>query len=491
MERLISWSLDNRAIVLFLSVVWIIVGLRSLTHLPIDAVPDVTNVQVMVNTEAPGLSPPEVESLVTVPVEGGLLGLPKVDQVRSLSKYGLSQVTVVFEEGTDLYFARQLVGERLASVSDELPDSVGAPSMGPIATGLSEIYQYQLMGDERWDATSLRTLQDWFVKRQLLAIDGVTEVNSFGGFEKEYQIVLSPQALQSYNLSYDNVFRSVQNNNRNVGGGFLDARGDQLLVRGLGKASNRQALEQLVVGNREGVPILLKDVAKVEIGAALRQGAVTRDGQGEAVIGIVMMLAGENSRTVARKVHKKVEAIAQDLPDGVSINTFYDRTELVDRTLKTVQKNLLEGALLVILVLFLFLGDFRAAVIVASTIPLSFLGAAFLMLITGVSGNLMSLGALDFGLIVDGAVVMTEHTIAAMALAGGGGKLRERVRHSCQEVARPLFFGIGIIIAVYLPLLALTGLEGKMFRPMALTVVYALFSSLLLSFTLLSSLFHL
>lgn len=483
MSNLIRWSLGNRALVLFLSLIWIVAGCYSLTRLPVDAVPDVTNIQVTVNTEAPGLSPPEVESLVTVPVEGVLLGLPRVEEVRSLSKYGLSQVTVVFSEGTDLYFARQLVGERLPVLSDQLPESVGAPNMGPIATGLSEIYQYQLRGDERWDAMSLRTLQDWFVKRQLLAVDGVTEVNSFGGLEKEYQVVLSPQALQEFGLSYHQVFEAITVNNRNVGGGFLDSRGDQLLVRGLSRAENLSQLEQLVIASPSGVPILLKDVGHVEIGGALRQGAVSRDGEGEAVIGIVMMLAGENSRAVASRIEQKVQQLRTQLPSGVEIDTFYDRTELVDRTLHTVRTNLLEGALLVVLVLFLFLGNLRAALVVALVIPMSFLGAAVLMVQTGVSGNLMSLGALDFGLIVDGAVVMAEHAVAALALARAM-PLKERVEEACTEVARPLMFGLIIIIAVYLPLLALSGLEGKMFRPMALTVVYALAGSMLLSFTL-------
>lgn len=484
MERVISWSLANRPIVLFLALIWIVAGLSSLTQLPIDAVPDVTNVQVVVNTEAPGLSPPEVESLVTVPVEGVLLGLPKVEEVRSLSKYGLSQVTVVFRDGTDLYFARQLVGERLAGIGEDLPASVSAPVMGPIATGLSEIYQYELVGDENWDAMSLRTLQDWFVKRQLLGIDGVTEVNSFGGSEKEYQVVVSPQALQSYGLSYDDLFSALEKNNRNVGGGFLDARGDQLLLRGLALAADAEALGKIVVAWHDGVPILVKNVAEVKIGGALRQGAVTRDGSGETVTGIVMMLAGENSRAVAQRVHQRIRKLAGELPEGVRINTFYDRTELVDRTLATVERNLAEGAFLVVVILFAFLGNFRAALVVASVIPMSFLGAAFLMVQTGVSGNLMSLGALDFGLIVDGAVVMTEHTIAALAVLSSAGSIVDRVRHSCAEVARPLIFGLTIIVAVYLPLLALTGLEGKMFRPMALTVVYALLGSMVLSYTL-------
>ncbi len=484
MERLITWSLANRPLILFLAVAWLVVGTHSLTRLPIDAVPDVTNIQVTVNTEAVGLSPPEVETLITVPVETALLGLPQVEEVRSLSKYGLSQVTVVFEEGTDLYFARQLVGERLVGVGDDFPESSGQPAMGPIATGLSEIYQYELRGDERWDLTSLRTLQDWFVKRQLLGVRGVTEVNSFGGLEKQYEVVLDPNRLESYGLTYRQVFEVLEGDNRNVGGGFIESRGDQLLVRGLSLSQNADDLNALVVHSDESRPVRLSDVAEVRVGGALRQGAVSRDGRGEVVIGIVMMLAGENSRTVSHRVDQRIQELKKELPEGVTIETFYNRTELVERTLSTVSKNLVEGAALVIIVLFVFLGDIRAALVVSSVIPFSFLFAATLMVETGVSGNLMSLGALDFGLIVDGAVVMTEHTVAALALVSGSGPLKARVELACREMARPMLFGLGIIIAVYLPLLALTGLEGKMFRPMALTVVYALLGSMILSFTL-------
>lgn len=484
MERLISWSLANRALVLFLALLWLGVGLRSLSELPVDAVPDVTNIQVTVNTEAMGLSPPEVESLVTIPVESSLLGLPRLEEVRSLSKYGLSQVTVVFEEGTDLYFARQLVSERLAGTGDEFPAGVSQPALGPIATGLSEIYQYELRGDHRWDAMELRSLHDWFVKRQLLSVPGVTEVNSYGGLEKQYEVVIDPVKLEGYGLDFHNVFEVLEGDNRNVGGGFIETRGDQLLVRGLSLSQNIDDLKTLVVQSRDGRSVYLSDIAEIRLGGALRQGGVTRDGKGEVVIGIVMMLAGENSRTVAQRVDERVVALRQELPEGVEIDTFYDRTELVERTLHTVSKNLIEGALLVVVVLFVFLGDLRAALVVSTVIPFSFLFAATLMLWSGVSGNLMSLGALDFGLIVDGAVVMTEHTVAALALLAAKGTMKERVEKACHEMARPMLFGLGIIIAVYLPLLALTGLEGKMFRPMALTVIYALVGSMILSFTL-------
>jgi cobalt-zinc-cadmium resistance protein CzcA len=486
MERLVSWSLANRPLVLFLAVLWLAVGFRSLADLPIDAVPDVTNVQVVVNTEAIGLSPPEVESLITVPVETTLLGLPHVEEVRSLSKYGLSQVTVVFDEGTNLYFARQLVGERLSGAGEDFPEGAGQPAMGPIATGLSEIYQYELRGDERWDPMSLRTLHDWFVKRQLLSVEGVTEVNSFGGLEKQYEVVLDPARLESYGLDYHQVFAVLEGDNRNVGGGFLESRGDQLLVRGLSLSQSMEDLRSLVLASPEGRTIRLGDVAEIRLGGALRQGAVSRDGKGEAVIGIVMMLAGENSRTVAHRVDQRIKELSKELPEGAEIDTFYNRTDLVDRTLHTVSKNLIEGAILVVLVLFVFLGDIRAALVVSAVIPFSFLFAATLMLYTGVSGNLMSLGALDFGLIVDGAVVMTEHTVAVLALLSlrKGQSITGQVEKACRDMARPMVFGLGIIIAVYLPLLALTGLEGKMFRPMALTVVYALVGSMILSFTL-------
>lgn len=484
MERLISWSLANRPLVIFLALVWLVVGLRSLAELPIDAVPDVTNIQVTVDTEANGLSPPEVESLITVPVETALLGLPHVEEVRSLSKYGLSQVTVVFKEGTNLYFARQLVGERLAGLGDDFPEGARGPSMGPIATGLSEIYQYQLVGDERWNLMELRTLQDWFMKRRLLDIPGVTEVNSIGGLEKQYEVVLDPARLRSFGLDFHKVFSILEGDNRNVGGGFIESRGDQLLVRGLSLSHGIDDLRSLVVLSKDGRSVKLSDVAEVRLGGALRQGAVTRDGRGEAVIGIVMMLAGENSRTVAQRVDERIQQLRNELPEGVTIDTFYNRTELVDRTLRTVATNLIEGAVLVVLVLFVFLGDIRAALVVSSVIPFSFLWAATLMVKTGVSGNLMSLGALDFGLLVDGAVVMAEHTVAALVLMSGTGSMVERVEKACREMARPMAFGLGIIIAVYLPLLALTGLEGRMFRPMALTVVYALTGSMLLSFTL-------
>ncbi len=484
MEKLIRWSLANRPLVIFLAILWLAFGFYSLTNLPIDAVPDVTNIQVAVNTEAAGLSPPEVEALVTVQVEAALLGLPRIEEVRSLSKYGLSQVTVVFDEGMDLYFARQLVGERLAGVGSELPEGVEPPTMGPMATGLSEIYQYELKGDERWDLIKLRTLHDWFVKRQLMTVSGVTEINSFGGLEKQYEVVIDPIKLESYGLDYHQVFNVLESDNRNVGGGFLESRGDQLLVRGLSLSESIEDLKALVVDTRQSQPIRLSDIAEVHISGALRQGAVSRDGTGEAVIGIVMMLAGENSRTVSHRVDERVEQLRKELPEGVTIDTFYDRTELVDRTLGTVSTNLAEGAALVIIVLFVFLGDLRAALVVSLVIPFSFLFAAALMVQTGVSGNLMSLGALDFGLLVDGAVVMTEHTIAALALMHGGGSMVDRVEKACREMARPMLFGLGIIIAVYLPILALTGLEGKMFKPMALTVIYALVGSMILSFTL-------
>lgn len=472
-DRLLEFSLGNRAVVLLLTLLLVGLGLHSLQRLPIDAVPDVTNVQVQINANAPGLSPPEVEKLVTFPVEQAMMGLPDVDEVRSLSKYGLSQVTVVFSEDTDIFKARQLVLERLQVARSDIPAGLAEPEMGPISTGLGEIYQYELVGDSRWSQGELRALQDWFVKRQLLTVKGLTEVNSFGGLEIQYEVVVDPALLRGFRLTVRDVFTALEQNNRNAGAGLMEYRDEQYLIRGLGLVESIEDIEQIKVAEHQGTPVRIADVARVQKGAALRQGAVTRDGRGEAVTGIAMMLIGENSRVVAQRVGRKLAEIEAQLPDGVNIDTFYDRTELVDRTIRTVLTNLLEGALLVVLVLFLFLGDVRAALVVALAIPLSMLFAAILMVRAGISGNLMSLGALDFGLVVDGSVVMVENAVRRTG----------SVLQAAKEVGRPIVFGLGIIMMVYLPVLTLTGMEGKMFRPMAYTVVFALLGSLLLALT--------
>jgi heavy metal efflux system protein len=488
-NALIRFSVSQRLLVLLAVVLLIGAGIYSLKSLPIDAVPDVTNVQVQVLTAAPALSPLDVERQITFPVEVAMSGLPDIAEIRSVSKFGLSAVTVVFDDSVNTYFARQLVLERLSQAREQIPAGIGAPEMGPISTGLGEIYQYELKSTnpKEYDATALRTIQDWSVRRQLLGVSGVTEVNSFGGFEKQYQVRLDPAKLQAYGLSLREVFEAVARNNANVGGAYIEKDAEQYLLRGIGLVSSPEDIRMIVVKTgKDGVPIFVRDVGEVVAGATVRQGAVTSNGEGEIVAGIAMMLKGENSRAVVERVKARVEEVRKTLPKGVELIPFYDRTELVDRTIWTVAKNLIEGAIFVIVVLILLLGNWRGALLVATIIPLSMLFAAILMRVFNVSGNLMSLGALDFGLIVDGAVVMVENAVRRRAEAQheGAKEPPERtILDACLEVARPVVFAVAIIAIVYLPILSLTGIEGKMFKPMALTVVFALVGSLLLSLT--------
>ncbi len=488
-EGLIRFAVRQRLLVLLMVAVLVGAGVYSLQRLPIDAVPDVTNVQVQVLTSAPSLAPLEIERQITFPVEVAMSGLPGIEEIRSVSKFGLSAVTVVFEDSTDIYFARQLVLERLSAAREQIPEEIGSPEMGPISTGLGEIYQYELKAapGSGYDATSLRTVQDWIVRRQLLGVEGITEVNSFGGREKQYQVRLDPARLQSYDLSLRDVLDSVARNNANVGGAYIEHGQEQYLLRGIGLAESAEDVSNVVVKTGpEGVPIYVRDLGEVTVGSTVRQGAVTADGEGEIVAGIAMMLKGENSRTVVERVKERVEQVRKTLPAGVELIPFYDRTELVDRTIGTVVKNLVEGAVLVVVVLILLLGNWRGALLVATIIPLSMLFAAICMVVFGVSGNLMSLGALDFGLIVDGAVVMVENAVRRRAEAqhAKSGERPERtVLDACVEVGRPVVFAVAIIMIVYLPILSLRGIEGKMFIPMALTVVFALAGSLLLSLT--------
>ncbi|MEO5825114.1 MAG: CusA/CzcA family heavy metal efflux RND transporter [Gemmatimonadales bacterium] len=487
MPRLISFALANRLLVLAMTTGLIGVGLWSMVRLPVDAVPDVTNVQVQINTNAPALSPLEVERQITLPVELAMLGLPELEQIRSLSKFGLSQVTVVFKDGTDIYFARQQIQERLQQAREEIPAGLGTPEMGPISTGLGEIFQYAVIADSAamFDATELRTIQDWMVSLQLRAVSGVAEVNAFGGFEKQYQVLVRPEALIQYQLTLAEVLDAVEANNVNAGGGYITRGAEQLVVRGIGQVQSLDQIRTIVLTSREGVPVLVRDVADVVVGHTIRQGAVTKDGRGEVVTGIVMMRVGENARTVVADVRDRFDAAKRTLPDGVSLVPFYDRTELVDRTIGTVKRNLFEGAALVVAVLFLLLGNIRAALIVAVAIPLSMLFAFSAMVQAGIAGSLMSLGAIDFGLVVDGSVVMVENAMRRLSEHGSEERgFVERVREACAEVARPILFGVGIIIVVYLPILTLQGVEGKLFRPMALTVVFALAGSLILTFLL-------
>ena len=489
---LINFSVSQRLLVLLVVAIMIGAGVYSFIKLPIDAVPDVTNVQVQVLTAAPSLAPLEIERQITFPVEVAMSGLPDIEEIRSVSKFGLSAVTVVFADSVNTYFARQLVLERLTQAREQIPENIGSPEMGPISTGLGEIYQYELKaarGPEgrQYDATALRTIQDWSVRRQLLGVPGVTEVNSFGGLEKQFQVRLDPVKLQAYGLSLRDVLEAVARNNANVGGAYIEHGAEQYLLRGIGLAESSDDISNIIVkAGREGIPIYVRDLGEVVEGATVRQGAVTADGEGEIVAGIAMMLKGENSRTVVNRVKERIEQVKKTLPKGVELVPFYDRTELVDRTIKTVVTNLVEGAVLVIIVLILLLGNWRGALLVGSIIPLSMLFAAILMRVFNVSGNLMSLGALDFGLIVDGAVVMVENAVRRRAEAQHE-KPKERpertILEACVEVGRPVVFAVAIIMIVYLPILSLTGIEGKMFKPMALTVVFALLGSLLLSLT--------
>lgn len=497
-HKLVDASLDHRALVL---VVWLLVAVLggvALTRLPIDAVPDVTNVQVQVLTNSPGLAPEEVERFITFPVETAMSGLPKIEEIRSVSRFGLSVVTVVFEEGSDIYWARQLVGERLAKARGEIPAGYGEPELGPISTGLGEIYQFEVQGEPMcapdapdteacYTPMELRTILDWFVNYQLRSVPGIVEVNSFGGELKTYQVTLDPERLVSYGLSVGDVFTAVEANNRNVGGGYITHGGEQYLIRGEGLVETLEDLDSVVLAHDEkGTPVYVRDVGRAELAPLIRQGAVTRDGGGEAVVGIVLMLVGGNARVVVDQVQDKMAQIEATLPPGVTIDTFYDRTELVRRTIRTVAKNLAEGGLLVVLVLLLLLGNLRGGLIVAAAIPLSMLAAFIAMRQVGISGNLMSLGAIDFGLIVDGSVVMIENIVRVLheRRRETGVSHLEKVRQAAHQVARPVVFAVGIILIVYLPILALRGIEGKMFRPMASTIVFALAASLLCALTL-------
>ena len=418
--KLVDWSLRNRFLVIVLAVLLVAAGGAAMQQLPIDAVPDVTNVQVQVLTKAPALAPLEIEQLITFQVETAMAGLPDIEEIRSVSKFGLSAVTVVFNEGTDIYRARQLVQERLAEAREAIPAGYGTPEMGPIATGLGEIYQFEVRGepacgveddtDECYTPMELRTILDWFVALQLKSVPGVVEVNTFGGELKTYEVVPDPAALRSHRLPLGDLFEALEKNNRNVGGAYLLRNQEQVVIRGEGLVSGLDDIGAIVLRTSdEGVPLYVRDVAEVRLAPFVRQGVVTRDGRGEAVVGIVMMLMGENSREVVNRVTEKIDDIQGSLPPGVTIDTFYDRTDLVRRTIRTVETNLVEGGLLVIAVLLLMLGNLRGGLIVAAAIPLSMLFAFIGMVRAGVSGNLMSLGALDFGLIVDGSVVMVEN----------------------------------------------------------------------------------
>ncbi len=494
LQHLIEFSLRNRLAVLFSVLVVIGMGGYSLRYLNIDAFPDTTPVMVQINTTAAALSPEEVELQITFPIEQVISGLPRLEKLRSISKFGLSQVIVTFEDGTDVYFARQLVGERIAAV--ELPAGIERPRIGPASTGLGEVFHYLLHLDgvdistlsrERQieELTRLRTIHDWVVRPQLRTVPGVAEVNSWGGFEKQYQVRVDPNRLIKHGLTLDDVIEAIRANNRNVGGGNITRNAEMLLVHGIARTVNIPQIQNIVIRAVAGIPIRVADVADVEIGHEIRRGAVSANGQGEVVYGLGFMLMGENSHEVTNRLKQKLEEVKALLPADVKIQTVYDRTALVDTVIETVRENLFQGGLLVVAVLFLFLGNLRAGLIVALAIPLAMLFAFSGMLQVGIAASLLSLGAIDFGLVVDSSVVMVENCSRRMAAGIPPGQTRvDVIRDAAVEVRKPTMFGELIIMIVYLPILTLEGVEGKLFRPMALTVIFALAGSMLLSMTL-------
>jgi heavy metal efflux system protein len=495
-EAILSFSIKQRWLVLIAVLGIAAFGAWNYTRLPIDAVPDITNVQVQINTQAPGYSPLETEQRITYPIETAMGGLPKLDYTRSLSRYGLSQVTVVFKDGTDIYFARQLVNERIQQVKDQLPAGIEV-AMGPVSTGLGEIHMYTVeakSGSKRPDGSEytpsdLRTIQDWIIKPQLRLTPGVVEVNTIGGFEKQFHVLPDPARLMAYKLSFRDIMTALANNNNNVGAGYIERNGEQYLVRTPAQVANVNQIRNIVIGARSGNPIRVRDVADVREGTDLRTGAATINGK-ETVVGTTMLLIGENSRTVAQGVSKRLDEIGKSLPDGVITKTVYDRTKLVDATIATVQRNLVEGAIFVIVILFLLLGNIKAALVTACVIPLAMLFTITGMVENKVSANLMSLGAIDFGIIIDGAVIIVENCLRLLAeqqhrhgrLLTAGERF-ETILNASREVIKPSLFGTLIIAVVYLPVLTLTGVEGKMFTPMALTVLMALLGAALFSMT--------
>ena len=479
--RTIDWSLRHRFVVLGATGVLVLGGVLAFRSLPMDAFPDTTPVQIQVNTVAPALTPLEVERQITVRVEQTLAGLPRVEELRSISKFGLSQVTVRFSDETNLWFGRQLVAERVGAV--ELPPGIDRPTLGPVATGLGEVFHYLVRSDTR-TLEELRTIHDWVIAPQLRSVPGVAEVNAWGGDEKQWHVVVDPRRLRKFDLSLGDVALALERNNTNVGGGVLERAGSSRLVLGVAVLDGETSIKDVVVAARKGVPVRVADLATVEVGREIRRGATTADGEGEVVLGLGFMLIGENSHTVTRALARRLEEVKRTLPEGVIVEPVYQRTELVDVVLGTVRENLFEGALLVIAVLFAFLGNLRAGLIVAAAIPLSMLFAFSAMARFGIAGTLMSLGAIDFGLIVDSSVILVENAQRRLSEAAGRSAVLQVVRDAAVEVRKPTLFGELIIMVVYLPILTLEGVEGKLFRPMALTVIFALLGSAILSMTL-------
>ncbi len=477
LNRIINFALDNGVATLSLLICFTAFGIYTAVSIPIDAFPDLTNNQVVIITESPGFPPTEVEQLITYPIETAVMGLPNTEGVRSISKLGLSIVTIIFDDSVPTYFARQIVNERLQEARSRIPAGI-EPTLGPVATAFGEVYQYTLEGSQ--DVMERKTLQDWQIRNILRTVPGVNEVNSWGGLTRQYTIEVDPLSLQRYGLTLRDVLSRITENNRNFGGGFIEHAQQQYTIRGLGRVHTLQDLEKIVLLARQGTPVLIRDVAKVEIASVPRQGAVLSNGKGETVSGMVIMLKGENGLRVIQRVKERINQIS--LPEGLRIVPFYDQSEVINSTIRTVTRNLVEAGVLVILVLVAFLGNFRAALVVAAVIPLSMMFGIVGMSVFGISANLMSLGAIDFGMVVDGAVVMMENSIRRLSHQSSD-RPKEIIRSAAHEVARPIVFAVAIIIAVYLPILTLQGLEGRMFRPMAITVCSLLVGSLILALT--------
>jgi heavy metal efflux system protein len=481
LKGIIDFSLKQKFVALALVALMIFGGINAMMQIPINSLPDVTPEQVLVITKAGRYSPYDVERLVSYPIETAMNGLPNVKEVRSVSQFGLSAVTIEFEEGTDTYFARQMVSERVQSIEGELPDGADSPQLGPISTAMGEIVQYVVKGDG-YSLTELRTIQDWIVAPQLKTVKGVTEINSFGGFVKQYEVEVQPGRLRMFGIGLNDILVAINNNNSVSGGNFLEHNREQYIIRGFGQITGKEDIEDIIVAYPGGRPVYVRDVADVSIGRQLRQGSVTQDGKGEVVTGIVMMLRGGNGREVIRDINERIETVNQSLPEGVYIEKFYDQSELVDRTTNTITINLLEGGLFVIVILLLLLGEFTGALIVASVIPISMMFAFIGMHQFGLAANLMSLGAIDFGMVVDGSVVMVENVVNRLHQDNNKSRRIDVIRKAAHQVARPIFFGVLIILMVYVPIMTFSGMEGILFRPMAITVATAVFGSLILAF---------
>ena len=479
LNQIISFSVRQKFVALSLVLLMAVAGYFSLIQLPINSLPDVTPVQVLVITKAGRYSPFDVEKLVSYPIETAMNGLPDVEQVRSTSQFGLSAVTIEFEEGTDIFFARQMVSQRLQSISSDLPPDVSSPQLGPISTALGEIYQYAVRGENK-SLTELREIQDWLIAPQLKVVKGVTEINSFGGFVKQYEVIITPEKIRTFGISIKEITEAIANNNSVSGGNYLEHNREQYIIRGYGQINKVEDIRNIIIRNINNKPVFIKDIADVVIGTQIRQGGVTRDGKGEIVSGIVMMLRGGNGREVISQIEKKITEINKSLPDGVQIEKFYDQSDLIDRTTATISTNLIEGGFLVIVVLLLLLGEISGALIVAAVIPFSMLFAFIGMREFGLAANLMSLGAIDFGMVVDGSVVMIENIVHRLQ-KNKGENVDDVVISASKQVVRPIFFGVLIILMVYVPIMTFSGMEGILYRPMAITVAAAVLGSLLLA----------